>query len=149
MLKIHYGELNSDNYINNPDIFFNNTYEDEWMLDPMTIEMVRDIDGSEIKGPRLVDSPFLGPISTERLSGGVKTLILMEHDQDHIFNASACGDNCAKWILKIGEKKDLLIRLGYLMDFGDDSFEIQVENIGKIVHDKKELFEAVLDNELI
>ena len=149
MLKIHYGELNADNYINNPDIFFNNTYEDEWMLDPMTIEMVRDIDGSEIKGPRLVDSPFLGPISTERLSGGVKTLILMEHDQDHIFNASACGDNCAKWILKIGEKKDLLIRLGYLMDFGDDSFEIQVENIGKIVHDKKELFEAVLDNELI
>ncbi len=149
MLRIYYGELNSDKYINNPDIFFNNTYEDEWMLDPMTIEMVRDIDGSEIKGPRLVDSPFLGPISTERLSGGVKTLILMNCDPDHIFNASACGDNCAKWILKIGEKKDLLIRLGYLMDFGNEPFEIQIENTGKIVHDKKELFEAVLDNELI
>ncbi len=24
-----------------------------------------------------------------------------------IFNASACGDNCAKWILKLGSEKDL------------------------------------------
>ena len=37
---------------------------------------------------------------------------------EHIFNASACGDNCASWILKIAQKKDLTIRLGYLMYFG-------------------------------
>ncbi|MCR5521332.1 MAG: DUF4869 domain-containing protein [Lachnospiraceae bacterium] len=149
MLKIHYGDIESDKYIFNPDSYFNNTYEDEWMLEPMTVEMVRDIDGSDVKGPRLVDSPFLGPISTERLSGGVKTLILMNHDQDHIFNASACGENCAKWILKIGEEKDILIRLGYLMDFGDDPFNIMIENLGIVVHGKKELYEAVLDNDLI
>lgn len=149
MLKIHFGDLDSDNYIFNPDSFFNNTYEDEWMADPMTVDMVKDIDGSEVKGPRLVDSPFLGPIPAERLSGGVKTLILMNNDSDHIFNASACGDNCAKWILKIGEHKDLLIRLGYLMDFGDDPFTIMIDNLGTVVHNKKELFETVLDNELI
>ncbi len=149
MLKIHFGDLESDNYIFNPDSFFNNTYEDEWMLDPMTVEMIRDIDGSEVKGPRLIDSPFLGPIPAERLSGGVKTLILMNNDSEHIFNASACGDNCAKWIIKIGEEKDLYIRLGYLMDFGDESFDILIENLDTIVHNKKELYEAVLDNDLI
>ena len=37
-------------------------------------------------------------------SGGVKTLILMSQDSDHVFNASAYGDNCAKWIFKIAEE---------------------------------------------
>lgn len=54
MLKIHLGDLESNNYIFNPNSFFNNTYEDEWMMDPMAIEMVKDIDGSEVKGPRLI-----------------------------------------------------------------------------------------------
>lgn len=116
--------------------------------------MIKDIDGSDVKGPRVIDSPVLGSISTERLSGGVKTLILMAHDDVHVFNASACGDNCAKWILKIatelaGRGRDLHIRLGYLMDFGDEPFEIEVENVHMVVHSSKELAETVLDNELI
>ncbi len=149
MLKIHYGELEAENYIFNPDAFFNNTYEDEWITDPFSVQMIKDIDGSDVKGARAIDSPFLGLIPTERLSGGVKTLILMNNDSEHIFNASACGDNCAKWILEIGKKKDLLIRLGYLMDFGKQPFDIEVENLGLKVHNMKELIEAVLDNELL
>ena len=149
MLKIHYGELEAENYIFNPDAFFNNTYEDEWITDPFSVQMIKDIDGSDVKGARAIDSPFLGLIPTERLSGGVKTLILMNNDSEHIFNASACGDNCAKWILEIGKKKDLLIRLGYLMDFGEQSFDIEIENLGLKVHNMKELIETVLDNELL
>jgi hypothetical protein len=149
MLKIHFGEINTDNYIFNPDVYFNNTYEDEWMSDSFTIDMVKDIDGSDVKGPRLIDSPFLGPIPPERLSGGVKTLILIKNDSEHIFNASSCGDNCAKWILKISDEKDVLIRLGYLMDFGSDPFNIFIDNLGVVVHNKKELYEAVLDHELL
>ena len=149
MLKIHYGELEAENYIFNPDAFFNNTYEDEWITDPFSVQMIKDIDGSDVKGARAIDSPFLGLIPTERLSGGVKTLILMNNDSEHIFNASACGDNCAKWILEIGKKKELLIRLGYLMDFGKQPFDIGVENLGLKVHNMKELIETVLDNELL
>ena len=149
MLKIHYGELEAENYIFNPDAFFNNTYEDEWITDSFSVQMIKDIDGSDVKGARAIDSPFLGLIPTERLSGGVKTLILMNNDSEHIFNASACGDNCAKWILEIGKKKELLIRLGYLMDFGKQPFDIEVENLGLKVHNMKELIETVLDNELL
>ena len=149
MLRIYYGDLEAENYIFNPDIFFNNTYEDEWIIDPMSKQMIKDIDGSEVVGPRLIDSPFLGPIPAERLSGGVKTLILMNHDREHIFNASACGDNCALWILKIGREKDLTIRLGYLMNFGEDAFEIEIVNLKQVVHTLQELNEAVLDHHLI
>ncbi len=35
------------------------------------------------------------------------------------------------------------------MDFGDDTFEIEIVNLHKIVHTIKELNEAVLDNRLI
>ena len=147
MLRIYYGDLESEKYIFNPDAFFNNTYEDEWITDPMSKQMIRDIDGSEVIGPRLIDSPYLGPIPTERLSGGVKTL--MKFDSDHIFNASACGDNCAHWILKIGQEKDLTVRLGYLMNFGKDRFDIEIANLHQIVHSMKELNESVLDHRLL
>ena len=154
MLKIYYGDPDSENYIYNPDAFFNNTYEDDWIVDPLSIQMIKDVDGSDVVGPRAIDSPFLGSIPTERLSGGVKTLILMKMDRDHIFNASACGDNCAKWILYIAREldkqgTDLLIRLGYLMDFGNEPFEIEVVNVGVIAHNSKELVETVLDNGLL
>ena len=122
---------------------------EEWITDPLSKQMIKDIDGSEVVGPRLIDSPFLGPIPTERLSGSVKTLILMKFAPDHIFNASACGDNCAPWILKIGQEQDLTIRLGYLMNFGKESFDIEIANLHQIVHSMKELNEAVMDHHLL
>ena len=139
MLKIYYGDIEADNYIFNPDVFFNNSYEDGWIVDQESREMIKDIDGSDVIGPRAIDSPFLGSISTERLSGGVKTLILMKFDSDHIFNASACGDNCAPFILELAHKCDLTINLRHIMDFGDDSFDLQIINTGEIVHSMKEL----------
>ena len=143
MLSIYYGDIESERYIFNPDGFFNNSYEEEWITDPLSKQMIKDIDGSEVVGPRLIDSPFLGPIPT------VKTLILMKFAPDHIFNASACGDNCAPWILKIGQEQDLTIRLGYLMNFGKESFDIEIANLHQIVHSMKELNEAVMDHHLL
>ena len=56
--------------------------------------MIRDIDKSEVISSHLIDSRILESISTKELSGGVKTLILMEHDiSGKIFNVSVCGDN--------------------------------------------------------
>ena len=38
-------------------------------------------------------------------------------DSGKVFNASLCGDNCAKWIVEIGKRKDLTINLHHVMDF--------------------------------
>lgn len=61
--------------------------------------MIRDVDRSEVIGSGVIDSPVLDGISPRELSGGVKTLIAIYKKPERIFNASACGDNCAKWLL--------------------------------------------------
>ena len=140
MLSIIFGD--ADNTIYHPPTYFDNTYEDNWITDPLSVEMIKDVDKSEVVGPHLIQSPVLGPISTKELSGGVKTLILMAFDETgKIFNASACGNNCAKWILKIAESKDLTINLRHVMDFGDGDFSARILNNGIAVNSMKEYVE--------
>ena len=122
-------------------VYFDNTYEDEWITNELSIRMIKDIDKSEVVGSHLIESPVLGPISTKELSGGVKTLMLMAFDEN-VFNASACGDNCAKWILKIAQSKDLTINLHHIMDFGDGKFEAKILNTGNMIHNMSEFIEV-------
>lgn len=137
MLNIYYGEMTEAIY--NPSVYFKNTYQDVWITDDFTKEMIKDVDKSVVIGPRIIDSPVLGGITPRELSGGVKTLILINHVPDKIFNASTCGDNCAKWLLKMGEERDITINLRHLMDFGDGSFLIKIVNTNQIVHNMEEL----------
>ena len=138
MLKIVFGDI--ENSIYHPPTYFDNVYLDEWITDPVTVEMIRDIDQSEVIGPHVISSPFLGSISTKELSGGVKTLILMRlDDSGKIFNASACGDNCAKWISRIAKEKDLTINLHHIMDFSEcEDFEAYILNTDKMVRNYQE-----------
>lgn len=149
MLSIYYGLYKGENYIDNPDLYFDNTYEDAWLEDPYSKAMVKDIDKSELIGPNLVISPVLGSIPVSRLSGGVKTLIQIAHDPEHVYNASACGDNCAAWLLRIGKEKDVLVRLGHQMRFTEEPFDIRIENTGQVVHTRKELVTAVISQGLL
>ena len=52
-----------------------------------------------------------------------------------IFNASACGDNCAKWIAELGRMSDLTINLHHVMDFSSvPVFEAIMLNTKVAVH---------------
>lgn len=137
MLNIYFGDMPQAIY--NTAVYFKNTYEDGWITDELSREMIKDIDRSTVIAPRVIDSPVLGAITPRELSGGVKTLILIMHVPDKIFNASTCGDNCAKWLLKIGEEKDITINLRHLMDFGSGKFNIHILNTDQIVHSMEEL----------
>ena len=137
MLNVFYGDM--PEAIFNTSVYFKNTYEDNWITETFTKEMILDIDKSNVLDGAVIDSPVLGKISPVSLSGGVKTLILMKNEPEKIFNASTCGDNCAKWILKIAEKQDLTINLRHLMDFGKNEFEIRILNTNQVVHNMKEL----------
>ncbi|QFJ56102.1 DUF4869 domain-containing protein [Pseudobutyrivibrio xylanivorans] len=144
MLKIVFGDV--DNSIYHPPTYFDNVYLDEWITDPFSVKAIKDIDKSDVIGPRAIDSPFLGSISTKELSGGVKTLILMRFDESgKIFNASACGDNCAKWIVEISKKKDLTINLHHIMDFSAcETFEAYIINTDKTVHSYQEYLDEAM-----
>jgi len=144
MLNIYLGEMERAVY--HPPVYFDNTYEDDWIINSLTIDMIKNIDKSEVISAHLIQSPVLGPISVKDLSGGVKTLILMAFDDSgKVFNASACGDNCAKWILKIAKDKDLTINLRHIMDFGDENFEAKILNTGDIVHNMEEFVDIAGD----
>lgn len=137
MLHIFYGDMPEAVY--DPATYFDNQIRDSWITDPFSVEMIRDVDHSEVAGPHIIDSPVLGGISPRELSGGVKTLILVNNVPDRVFNASACGDNCAKWLLQIGNNKDITVNLRHLMDFGEDAFDIHVMNTDTVVHNMSEL----------
>ena len=137
MLNIYFGDMPQAIY--NTAVYFKNTYEDSWITDELSQKMILDIDKSTVIGPRIIDSPVLGAITPRELSGGVKTLILIDHVSDKIFNASTCGDNCAKWLLKMGEEKDITINLRHLMDFGNQKFQIHILNTDQVVHSMEEL----------
>lgn len=138
MLTIKYGD--AENGIYNTNVYFKNTYEPEWIESELAKRIIKDVDDSDVLSGECIKSPVLGQIPPERLSGGVKTLLLILNEPDKIFNASTCGDNCAKWILEIGKQKDLTINLRHMMSFGQDTeFEIKIENGGEIVHSMGEL----------
>lgn len=143
MLKVIFGDMEEAIY--NTSIYFDNTYEEEWITDELSRRMIQDIDKSEVIGAEYINSPVLGPITPTKLSGGTKTLILVNNEPDKIFNASTCGDNCAKWLLEIGKEKDVVINLRHIMDFGKDSFELLVLNTNQIVHTMKDLIPIAND----
>ena len=137
MLNIHYGDMPEAIY--NTAVFFKNVYEDGWITQPLSKEMIADVDKSIVLDNAVIDSPVLGKIPPLSLSGGVKTLILIANVPDKVFNASTCGDNCAKWILKMGKDRDITINLRHLMDFGDEDFELRILNTNQFVRNMSEL----------
>lgn len=141
-------EIEDKNYVFSPDTYFKYNYEEEWFEDEFVKEMVLDVDGSTVESAHAIESPVRGLIAPERLSGGVKALIIMYKEPELLVNASACGDNCAKWILKIGRRQDITVRLGYEMEF-PEPFEILIKNSGNIIHCYAEFLKEFQEVEMI
>lgn len=137
MLHIFFGEM--PHAIFNTAVYFKNVYEDNWITDPFDKEMILDIDNSVVLDSGVIDSPVMGKIPPERLSGGVKTLMLVKNLPEQVFNASTCGDNCAKWLLLMAQHEDRTINLRHIMDFGNEPFTIHILNTDQIVHSMNEL----------
>ena len=143
MLNVTFGDMfNTENYIYDTALYFDNVFQDKWITSDLGKAIIKDIDKSEVVSAHVIESPVLGAITPTELSGGVKTLLLMAFDNSKIFNASTCGNNCAKWILKLGRDKKLLINLRHVMDFGSEDFKIKVTNTDTIVHNMSELVSA-------
>lgn len=145
MLKIQYGNMPQAIY--NTSVYFNNSYLDNWITNPLAKKIIHDIEKGKVLSPQAIDTKALGVIPVTQISGGTKTLLLMLNEPSKVYNASTCGNNCAKYILEIAKQlnQDLIINLHHLMDFGNGKFEIQILNSGIIVHDMKELVLNSLD----
>lgn len=129
MLHIKFGKR-SDKLVLDPDLQFKYSFKKEWIDNQFIRDMIKDIDKQIVQSNQCIMSPVFGQIAPDRLSGGVKMLIMMYYMDDVEFWAQACGENCEKWIYKIAETKDLTIRLSNMMIFKD----IQKFTIPVIVH---------------
>lgn len=69
MLNIYYGDMPEAIY--NTAIYFKNTYEDEWITDDLSRQMIQDIDQSKVIGPRVIDSPVLGAITPREFKDSI------------------------------------------------------------------------------
>ena len=144
MINIIYGKLEDENFVYDPNWYFDINYEPEWFNNELVREMIRDIDKSTVLEGEVIMSDVFGAIPPQKLSGGVKTLILLCFDNSRIFNISKCGDNCAKWIAKISEiyDNDIIVNLRHVMSF-DGEFEFKILNSGTIVHNREEYLAAI------
>ena len=137
MLHIRFGKIKDVVY--NTSLFFKHQYDPKWLEDEEVQQMITDIDKSKVLGSHAIESPVMGIIPPTSLSGGVKTLILIKEMPEQLFNASNCEDNCAGWLLRIGEKRDVTVNLRHIMDCGEKPFEIHVVNTDQIVRDMDSL----------
>ena len=138
MLNVIFNE--PEDLIYNTDVYFDNVYEDKWLTDDFAKRLIKSVDKSTVVSGQSINSPYLGVISPEKLSGGVKTVILLKNCKGEIFNASTCGNNCAPFILEIAAKEDITIYLEHLMNFGKKHFDIRIINEDVVVHNMKEFF---------
>ena len=136
MLSIFFGEMPEAIY--NTEVYFKNTYQDQWLCDEFAKRVIKGVDKSEVLDTHLIKSPVLGLIPPVMLSGGTKTLLLIKNNPDMVFNASTCGDNCAKYILEIARQQDITINLRHIMRFGTH-FKVRVLNEDVIVDNMEQL----------
>ena len=131
MLKIYFGEMKDVNY---GPFWFKNNYAPDWFKDAFVQNMILGVDKSKYVDGLVIESPVFGAIPPEKLSGGVQTLIMIYERPDLVFDATSCGDNCAKWLLEIGKRKDVTVNLNYLMHLEREAeFEVYVENTGETI----------------
>ena len=142
MLHIKFGEMDNVNY--GPS-WFKANYHPEWLKDPFVQDMILGVDKSKYVDGLVIDSPVLGPIPPERLSGGIQTLIMIYERPDLVFDATSCGENCSKWLLEIGKQKDVMVNLNYLMKFDKcDNIEVYIENENRLINSYEDyIFTAV------
>lgn len=116
MLQIKFG-FDKD-CIRDIDLYFDNVYDEEWFSDELVKKMVYDIDKSEVVSKQCINSPVLGQIPPERLSGGVKALICLYKCELAYIDLIVCGENCEKWIKDIAELRDITVGMsGYDLSF--------------------------------
>ena len=136
MLNIFFGDMPEAIY--NTEVYFKNTYQDQWLEDDFAKRGIEKGDKSQVLDTHLIKSPVLGLIPPVMLSGGTKTLLLIKNNPDLVFNASTCGDNCARFILELARQRDVTINLRHIMRFGK-RFKATVLNDGVVVDNMEQL----------
>lgn len=145
MLRILFSSERLPNTIYSVHGFFQEYYKPEWIDSEFGIEVIQDVDKSTVLSGQIIYSPFLGYIAPTQLSGGVKRLLFLKNEgtTEYTMCITRCGENCAKWLQRLGDTKDLDVQLGYPMQFSDsEPFPIYIKNLDRVCNNYKEYIQA-------
>lgn len=135
MVSVYFGYDN--NAVLNVDAYFDHAFKNEWLRDKVVQKMIKDIDNSDVLSEYCIQSPVLGQIPPEKLSGGVKACILLWLLDDIVVDLTACGENCEDWLVYIFNNKDK-VRVsmsGYDLTFKNKSIYGVCENDNSSIRD--------------
>mgnify|MGYP001025065298 FL=1 len=135
MLRILFSSERLPNTIYSIHSFFSEYYEPEWVDSEFGRAVIQDVDKSTVISGLIIDSPALGLIAPTSLSGGTKRLLFLKFEGtgERTMCITGCGENCAKWLQRLGAEKDLDVQLGYPMAFSDDEpFPIYIKNLDRV-----------------
>lgn len=133
MLKIMFGQLGLDaKRVTKPSSYFDLVYDKSWLTSSLAQDIIRGVDLSEYVEDECIRSPLYGMIPPRMLSSGCKSLLILLNEDDTIISGARMGDNCCKWLLEIGNIKDITITLNHYMEF-PEPFHIYSINSDKII----------------
>lgn len=138
MIYIHYGTVNAETaprqYLWQIDSYFDGYFEDLWMENEWARKVIKVIDKSNLVAPKILDSPILGMIPYQWISGGAKLLIMMNMIQDIVYDGDNLGDNCWPLLLELGKTKDIMISLFYFPEFEwIEGGKVQILESGEVI----------------
>ena len=61
MLNVYFGDM--PGAIFNTAVYFKNTYRDSWITNPLSVQMIKDVDKSDVVSESVIESPVLGSIT--------------------------------------------------------------------------------------
>lgn len=128
--------------ITGPSGYFDANYEQDWFKSDLAREIVKGIDNTTYVSGEYFESPVLGAISPRDLSTGCKATLLLLNENNIIIRGERFGDNCAEWILKLAEEKDITITMNHYIKF-PQPFKIKCLNTNKILTNRIELIEEI------
>lgn len=96
------------------DLMYNDiNFEDDFIK-----QMVKDVDQTEHIMGQVFNSPIFGAIAPTRLSGGVKSLIVVYTlEEAKNYSSVLFGGNCVEWLRQISFKKDFTIWMQHALEF--------------------------------
>lgn len=133
--------LDDPNFLFTPPVDFIGLRANRFITGDFERAILKDIDKVDVVDTNVLVSPLFGGITSDRISGTAKTLIVAKNFPDKIVDLDCMGNNGAKWLLKIAEKQDITAHLGRFIDF-PEPYTVHILNNDTYAHNLEELVQC-------
>lgn len=108
-----------ENYIFDSPGLFDRICNNYSLNDQFVKDLVYDVDDTEHISGSIFQSPVLGVIPPQQLSGGVKSVLCIYfYTQGYfVYDSTMFGGNCVEWIRRLSFERDFGIVLTHCLEF--------------------------------